>query len=89
MIETSYSLLDLKSIVDNGKNKVILQQRIEGLDYTVSALADKGVVTHICGYVGYMMAFGSIMYLFSPNLLNREVSLHFLSSTTAKPLPPA
>lgn len=45
------SLLDLKSIVDNGKNKVILQQRIEGLDYTVSALADKGVVTHICGYV--------------------------------------
>ena len=56
------SLLDLKSIVDNGKNKVILQQRIEGLDYTVSALADKGIVTHICGYVGYMMAFGSIMY---------------------------
>lgn len=54
------SLLDLKSIVDNGKNKVILQQRIEGLDYTVSALADKGVVTHICGYVGYMMAFGPL-----------------------------
>ena len=56
------SLHDLKSIVGNGKNKVILQQRIEGLDYTVSVLADKGVVTHICGYVGYMMAFGSIMY---------------------------
>ena len=56
------SLHDLKSIVGNGRNKVILQQRIEGLDYTVSALADKGVVTHICGYVGYMMAFGSIMY---------------------------
>lgn len=56
------SLHDLKSIVGNGKNKVILQQRIEGLDYTVSALAKNGVVTHVCGYVGYMMAFGSIMY---------------------------
>lgn len=56
------SLHDLKSIVGNGKNKVILQQRIEGLDYTVSILANQGVVTHICGYVGYMMAFGSIMY---------------------------
>lgn len=56
------SLHDLKSIVSNGKNKVILQQKIEGLDYTVSALAKNGVVTHICGYVGYMMAFGSIMY---------------------------
>lgn len=56
------SLHDLKSIVSNGKNKVILQQRIDGLDYTVSVLAKEGVVTHICGYVGYMMAFGSIMY---------------------------
>lgn len=56
------SLHDLKSIVGKGKNRVILQQRIEGLDYTVSALANNGVVTHICGYVGYMMAFGSIMY---------------------------
>lgn len=56
------SLHDLKSVVSNGKNHVILQQHIEGLDYTVSALANNGVVTHICGYVGYMMAFGSIMY---------------------------
>ncbi len=56
------SLHDLKAVVGNGKNRVILQQRIEGLDYTVSVLANKGVVTHICGYVGYSMVFGSIMY---------------------------
>lgn len=55
------SLADLKNIVASNK-KVILQQRIEGLDYTVSALADKGKVVHVCGYVGYIMAFGSIMY---------------------------
>lgn len=56
------SLHDLKSIVANSKNRVILQQHIEGLDYTVSVLADNGKVAHICGYVGYMLAFGSIMY---------------------------
>lgn len=55
------SLADLKNIVASNK-KVILQQHVEGLDYTVSVLADKGKVVHVCGYVGYLMAFGSIMY---------------------------
>lgn len=51
----------LKNIVDRG-DKIILQQYIQGIDYTVSALADKGKVIQMLGYVGYIMEFGTIMY---------------------------
>lgn len=52
----------LMQIVKKGKHKVILQEYHEGLDYTVSLLADKGEVTHMVGYVGYLLEFGSIMF---------------------------
>lgn len=55
------SLQDLINVVGS-KNEVILQEHIDGLDYTVSILASNGKVDRICGYVGYIMAFGSIMY---------------------------
>ena len=56
------SHLQLQQIIDRTENGVILQEYQEGLDYTVSLLADNGVVTHIVGYVGYLLEFGSIMY---------------------------
>ena len=52
----------LCKVVENKRNDVILQEYHEGLDYTVSVLADKGKVVFQCGYVGYLLEFGSIMY---------------------------
>lgn len=52
----------LMQIIEKGQYEVILQEYHEGLDYTVSLLADHGEVTHMVGYVGYLLEFGSIMY---------------------------
>lgn len=56
------SLDQLCRIVDSRKHEVILQEYKEGLDYTVSLLADHGKIVKIVGYVGYLLEFGSIMY---------------------------
>ena len=56
------SLDQLCRIVDKGGHEVILQEYKKGLDYTVSLLANNGKVERICGYVGYLLEFGSIMY---------------------------
>lgn len=56
------SLEQLCRIVESGEYEVILQTYQDGLDYTVSLLADHGKVVKICGYVGYLLEFGSIMY---------------------------
>lgn len=56
------SNVQLCEIVEDGNFNVILQEYHEGLDYTVSLLADHGKVTHIVGYVGYLLEFGSIMF---------------------------
>lgn len=52
----------LREIIRKQDHDVIVQEYKEGLDYSVSVLADKGRVTHICGYVGYVLEFGSMMY---------------------------
>lgn len=52
----------LYNVVEDRRNTVILQRYHDGLDYTVSLLADHGNVKCICGYVGYLLEFGSIMY---------------------------
>lgn len=49
-------------VVEQYDNNVILQEYHEGLDYTVSLLADHGKILQIVGYVGYLLEFGSIMY---------------------------
>lgn len=49
-------------IIDTQHLNYILQEYVEGYDYTVSLLADHGNVTHIVGYVGYEMEFSCIMY---------------------------
>ena len=70
----------LRSILSDGSNKVILQEYIGGLDYTVSCLCDKGEVTHIVGYVGYMLEFGSIMYgEIKPNDEAYEIARYIVS----------
>ena len=56
------SFAQLFQIVDKKDHDVIVQEYKDGLDYSVSVLADKGRVTHICGYVGYILEFGSMMY---------------------------
>lgn len=56
------SLDQLCEIVDKREHKVIVQEYKKGLDYSVSVLADNGRVTHICGYVGYLLEFGSMMF---------------------------
>lgn len=55
------SYLDLFHILQEGKYEIILQEYIEGKDYSVSVLAVNGEVTHICGYVGHTMSYGAIM----------------------------
>lgn len=52
----------LLQIIQKGQYEVLLQEYHEGLDYTVSLLADHGKVTHMVGYVGYLLEFGSIMF---------------------------
>ncbi len=48
-------------IVENQKLDYILQELVDGYDYTVSLIADHGVITHMVGYVGYEMEFSCIM----------------------------
>lgn len=49
-------------IIDTQHLNYILQEYVDGYDYTVSLIADHGKVTHIVGYVGYEMEFSCIMY---------------------------
>ena len=41
--------------------RVILQEYIEGADYSVCALADHGKTLYMQGYVGYKMSYGAVM----------------------------
>lgn len=52
----------LKSIADTPTQDIILQEYINGKDYTVSVLAEKSNIVNMVGYVGHIMEFGSIMY---------------------------
>lgn len=56
------SLMQLFEIVEKQDHDVIVQEYKNGLDYSVSVLAENGRVTHICGYVGYVLEFGSMMF---------------------------
>lgn len=69
------SFAQLCQIVDKQGHDVIVQEYKDGLDYSVSVLADHGEVTHICGYVGYILEFGSMMYAeIKPNEQAYEVA---------------
>lgn len=39
---------------------ILAQEKIDGVDYSVSALAVNGEVSHLCGYFGYSMSYGAI-----------------------------
>ena len=56
------SFSDLKILLERHEHDIILQEFLEGYDYTVSVLAVNGNVTHICGYAGYAMVCGSIIH---------------------------
>lgn len=58
-----YITLDqLCKVVERRDHEVILQEFVDGYDYTISLLAEHGKVKQIVGYVGYLLDFGSIMY---------------------------
>lgn len=52
---------ELEKIADRYATEIILQEYIQGTDYSVCVLANKGRVTEICGYAGYEMEFGSVV----------------------------
>lgn len=57
-----YITLDhLFEMVEKRDGEVILSEFVEGTDYSVCVLADNGKVTHICGYYGYEMDYGSVV----------------------------
>lgn len=51
---------EMEKIMDNLDSSILVQEYIDGFDYSVSVLAYQGKVTHICGYYGYAMSFGAI-----------------------------
>lgn len=53
---------EMERIMRRLDKSIIVQEYIEGLDYSVSVLADHGEVIHICGYLGYAMEHGAIEY---------------------------
>lgn len=52
---------DLCKIVAARKEKVILQEYVNGYDYSVCVLAVNGVTTHIVGYKGNVMSYGAVI----------------------------
>lgn len=51
----------LCKLVENTSATVMLQEYVEGYDYSVCLVADKGKIVGIVGYIGYTMAFGAVM----------------------------
>ena len=51
---------DLYKIIENG-NRVILQEYVEGIDYSVCVLADHGRILDMVGYAGFDMEFGAVV----------------------------
>lgn len=51
----------LLEVIERNRGKVILQEYIDGADYSVSVLAVNGTVSHIVGYIGYQMSYGAIV----------------------------
>ena len=55
------SMDDLCEVLGQRKTTVILQEYVDGKDYSVSVLAVNGKVTHIVGYIGHQMSYGAII----------------------------
>lgn len=54
------SMRDLQQILEN-RHDVLLQEYVEGYDYSVCVLANYGIVSHIVGIAGKVMSYGAIM----------------------------
>jgi len=59
--ERYISSQQLYEIAVAGKYDMLVQEYIEGIDYTVNVLAVKGNVTHIVGIAGSLMSYGVIL----------------------------
>lgn len=53
---------DMEHIMRNLDESILVQEYIDGKDYSISALADNGDVKCMVGYVGHIMSFGAIEY---------------------------
>ena len=51
----------LRQLVLSYDKDVLIQEYKPGLDYSVCVLANRGEISHIVGYVGYVMSYGAIM----------------------------
>lgn len=58
---TYISKATLAQIVLKNPGRIIVQEYVKGIDFSVSVLAWKGAVTHIVGYAGYQMSYGAIV----------------------------
>lgn len=56
------SYTEMEQIMRNLDESILVQEYINGIDYSVSALADNGAVKHLVGYVGHTISFGAIEY---------------------------
>lgn len=52
---------EMRKIIERTTHTILLQEYKPGIDYSVSAVAVNGKVTHLCGYAGYAMERGAIV----------------------------
>ncbi len=53
---------EMEEVMRNLDKSILVQEYIDGTDYSISALADNGEVKHMVGYIGHTMSFGAIEY---------------------------
>ncbi len=54
------SLNQLCEIADKVDTEIIIQEYVDGVDYSVCVLADHGKTLYECGFAGYAMEFGAV-----------------------------
>lgn len=53
---------EMEQVMRNLDKSILVQEYIDGTDYSISVLADNGEVKHMVGYIGHTMSFGAIEY---------------------------
>lgn len=55
------SFEELVKIIEKNDLDIILQEYVEGVDYSVTVLAEHGAVKYMCGFAGYTMEYGAVV----------------------------
>jgi len=75
------SINQLIDITEKTGTQIILQEYIEGTDYSVAVLADHGEVVGMCGFAGYFMEYGSVM---SGEIIKNEAAYDIAEQITRR-----